>query len=128
MPVDRCNVFFYPRKETTPLLAGELRLLPGMKGSVFRYARDFIANPNAIALDPFSLPLQPAEMVTLRDGDALIPDAFSDAGPDLWGRAVIDRVARLVRQCLARPLQFHQRWIGSGRSVPRLSAQSCTAW
>jgi serine/threonine-protein kinase HipA len=97
MPVDRCNVFFYPRKERTPLLAGELRLLPGMKGSVFQYSKDFIANPNAIPLDPFSLPLQPAEMVTVRDGDSLIPDAFSDAGPDVWGRAVIDRVARLER-------------------------------
>lgn len=97
MPADRCNVFFYPRRERTPLLAGELRLLPGMKGSVFQYSRDFIANPDAIALDPFSLPLQPAEMVTVREGDSLIPDAFGDAGPDVWGRAVIDRVARLER-------------------------------
>ncbi len=97
MPADRCNVFFYPRRERTPLLAGELRLLPGMKGSVFQYSGDFLENPGAIALDPLSLPLQPTEMVTVREGDSLIPDAFSDAGPDVWGRAVIDRLARLER-------------------------------
>lgn len=68
-----------------------------MKGSVFQYSPDFIAHPDAIALDPLALPLQPAETVTVREGDSFIPDAFSDAGPDLWGRAVIDRVARLER-------------------------------
>ena len=97
MPVDRCNVFFYPRKERKPLLAGELRLLPGMKGSVFQYSKDFIANPNAIPLDPFSLPFQSTEIVTVREGESFLADAFSDAGPDAWGRAVIDRVAKLER-------------------------------
>jgi serine/threonine-protein kinase HipA len=97
MPVDRCNVLFYPRKAKEPLLAGELRLLPGVKGSVFQYSRDFIANPGAIALDPFALPLQPQEWVTIRNGDSLVPDAFLDAGPDAWGRTVIDRLGGLER-------------------------------
>ncbi len=97
MPVDRCNVLFYPRKAKEPLLAGDLRLLPGVKGSVFQYSMDFIANPGAIALDPFALPLQPQEWVTIRNGDSLVPDAFLDAGPDAWGRTVIDRLGGLQR-------------------------------
>ena len=98
MPVDRCNVLFHPRRQAEPILAGELRLLPGIKGSVFQYARDYINDKRAIALDPIALPLHAGEMVTLREGDALIPDAFSDAGPDAWGRMVIDRVANPERK------------------------------
>ena len=98
MPVDRCNVLFHPRRQAEPILAGELRLLPGIKGSVFQYARDYINDKRAIALDPIALPLHAGEMVTLREGDALIPDAFSDAGPDAWGRIVIDRVANPDRK------------------------------
>lgn len=97
MPVDSCNVFFHPRNESKPLLAGKLRLLPGMKGSVFQYSEDFIANPAAIQFDPISLPFQSAEIVTAREGDSLLADAFSDAGPDAWGRAVIDRIKKLER-------------------------------
>ena len=98
MPVDRCNVLFHPRRQAEPILAGELRLLPGIKGSVFQYARDYINDKRAIALDPIALPLHAGEMVTLREGDALIPDAFSDAGPDAWGRIVIDRVTNPERK------------------------------
>lgn len=95
---DRCSVLFYPRGQSEPILAGELRLLPGMKGSVFQYARSYLDNRLAIALDPIALPLHGGEIVTLRSGDSLIPDVFSDAGPDAWGRLVIDRVSNLERK------------------------------
>lgn len=97
MPADRCNVLFYPRGKTTPLLAADLRLLPGVKGSIFKYLREYLAHPEAIALDPFGLPLGPEEKVTLRHDDRILPDAIGDAGPDAWGRKVIERVEKLER-------------------------------
>ncbi len=97
MPVDRCNVFFYPRGESTPLRAAELRLLPGLKGSVFRYLPEYVVHREAIAFDPFVLRLNTEEKVTTRQEDRLLPDAVGDAGPDAWGKKVIDRVARLER-------------------------------
>lgn len=97
MPADRCNVLFYPRRKITPLKAGELRLLPGLKGSVFTYFPDYIAHPDAIALDPFGLPLRREERVTMKDDARILPEALGDAGPDAWGRNVIDRVAKLER-------------------------------
>lgn len=97
MPADRCNVLFYPRRKIAPLKAGELRLLPGLKGSVFTYFPDYIAHPEAIALDPFGLPLRREERVTMKDDARLLPEAIGDAGPDAWGRKVIDRVAKLER-------------------------------
>ena len=98
MPVDRCNVLFHPAGQREPIVAGELRLLPGMKGSVFQYGRDYINDKRAIALDPIALPLHAGEILTLREGDTLIPDAFADAGPDAWGRMLIDRVANPERK------------------------------
>ena len=97
MPADRCSVLFYSRRQREPHLAGDLRLLPGLKGSVFQYSEAFLELPGAISLDPIALPLRPGEIVTARDGDCLVPDAFSDAGPDAWGRTVLDRVAKLER-------------------------------
>jgi serine/threonine-protein kinase HipA len=91
VPVDKCNVLFYPRGRAEPVIAGELRLLPRMAGSVFRYSGEFIRHRSAIALDPFVLPLRNDEVVTHRSGDAIIPEVFQDAGPDAWGRTVIDR-------------------------------------
>jgi len=94
---DRCSVLFYPRGKTSALPAAELRLLPGLKGSVFRYSPEFIAHPDAIAFDPLGLPLGPEEKVTLREGDWILPEALGDAGPDAWGKKVIDRMAKLER-------------------------------
>ena len=97
MPADRCSVLFYPRRQSEPLVAGDLRLLPGLKGSVFQYSEAFLADPRSMALDPIGLSLRTGELVTPRDGDFLVPDAFSDAGPDAWGRTMLDRVANLER-------------------------------
>jgi len=97
MPADRCRVLFYPRGKKQPIEAGTLRLLPGMKGSVFQYADEFLANGSAISFDPIALPLRTGEFITAREGDVIVPDVFSDAGPDAWGRKVLDRLAKLER-------------------------------
>ncbi len=55
----------------------------------FVYGNRYLARPDAVPLDPFSLPLQPSEFQTTRLNGLL--GALRDAAPDLWGRRVIDR-------------------------------------
>jgi serine/threonine-protein kinase HipA len=54
----------------------------------FRYGDRYLQRPQAIALDPFRLPLAKAvfEFTQLKG----IPGAVRDAGPDAWGRRVIE--------------------------------------
>ncbi len=94
---DRCDVLFYPRGSCAPVKAGELRLLPGLRGTAFRYDAEFLTHPGAVPLDPFVLPLGQNEVISLKGAGSLVPDAMSDAGTDTWGRSVIDRIAPLVR-------------------------------
>lgn len=56
----------------------------------FLYAKSYLANPSAIALDPIALPLIAKEFTTtaLRG----VFGALLDAVPDDWGRGVIDRI------------------------------------
>jgi serine/threonine-protein kinase HipA len=97
MPADSCDVLFYPRGSVAPVKAGELRLLPGLRGTVFRYAQAYLTHPAAVPLDPFVLPLRDNEVVSVKGAGHLIPDAMGDAAPDSWGRSVIDRIAPLAR-------------------------------
>lgn len=59
----------------------------------FTYGRRYLERPNVIALDPYHLPLsaKPLYFTKLKG----IPGALRDAGPDAWGRRVIQ--ARLAR-------------------------------
>src|SRR3990172_12552999 len=54
----------------------------------FRYDERYLERRDAIALDPFQLPLDNTvrEFTKLRG----IPGAVRDAGPDYWGRHVIE--------------------------------------
>lgn len=54
----------------------------------FRYGDRYLARPEAVALDPFRLPLakQVFEFTELKG----IPGAVRDAAPDAWGRRVIE--------------------------------------
>lgn len=54
----------------------------------FRYGDRYLERGDAIALDPFKLPLGPVvqEFTKLKG----IPGAVRDAGPDAWGRRVIE--------------------------------------
>ena len=54
----------------------------------FRYGDRYLQRPDAVALDPFQLPLGKAvhEFTKLKG----IPGAVRDAGPDAWGRRVIE--------------------------------------
>jgi serine/threonine-protein kinase HipA len=56
---------------------------------VFRYAADWLGHPDAFAIDPVSLPLNGGTFPSLR-----LPGAVADAGPDRWGRILIERAVR----------------------------------
>lgn len=61
------------------------------QGSVgrFVYGNSYLANPRAVELEKFELPLRPGIFETARLGG--IFGALRDSSPDAWGRRVIER-------------------------------------
>ncbi len=57
--------------------------------SIFRYGEKYLKRDNAISLDPMQLPLLPKEFVTESGFD--IFNGIRDAGPDRWGRYLLDK-------------------------------------
>lgn len=75
--------------ETVPAALLRVQTLPdGTQVGRFRYGDRYLQRPEAVALDPFRLPLanQVVEFTQLKG----IPGAVRDAGPDAWGRRVIE--------------------------------------
>ena len=75
--------------ETVPAALLRVQTLPdGTQIGRFRYGDRYLQRQEAVALDPFQLPLarQVFEFTQLRG----IPGAVRDAGPDAWGRRVIE--------------------------------------
>lgn len=57
--------------------------------SIFRYGKKYLTRSNAISLDPVQLPLLSKEFVTESGFD--IFNGIRDAGPDRWGRYLLDK-------------------------------------
>jgi serine/threonine-protein kinase HipA len=75
--------------EMVPAALLRVQTLPdGTQIGRFRYGYRYLARPEAVALDPFRLPLakQVFEFTQLKG----IPGAVRDAAPDAWGRRVIE--------------------------------------
>lgn len=75
--------------ETVPAALLRVQTLPdGTEVGRFRYGDRYLARPDAVAFDPFRLPLarQIFEFTQLKG----IPGAVRDAAPDSWGRRVIE--------------------------------------
>lgn len=75
--------------DTVPAARLAVQTLPdGTSIGRFRYGDRYLARPDAVALDPFALPLaaQVFEFTALKG----IPGAVRDASPDAWGRRVIE--------------------------------------
>lgn len=75
--------------ETVPAALLRVQTLPdGTRIGRFRYGDRYLARREAVALDPFRLPLakQVFEFTQLKG----IPGAVRDAAPDAWGRRVIE--------------------------------------
>lgn len=82
----------------------------------FRYAPTWLETTGAYPLDPLNLPLEDAERV-IEDNKG-VPGVLSDAGPDRWGRRLIERLA-------PRPPRDEAEWVmataGSGSGAVRAS-------
>lgn len=81
-------VWIYLSGAAEPSPCGILSLLPGNRRVSFRYLDDYLALPGAFPLSP-DLPMRKNEFMP-PDGESLHP-VFDDAGPDKWGRMVIER-------------------------------------
>ncbi|MBK6725641.1 MAG: HipA domain-containing protein [Xanthomonadales bacterium] len=75
--------------ETVPAAKLTIETLPdGVAIGRFRYGDRFLGRQDSIALDPFALPLgKTSYAFTQLKG---VPGAVRDAGPDAWGRRVIE--------------------------------------
>ncbi|MCE7032802.1 type II toxin-antitoxin system HipA family toxin [Lysobacter sp. GX 14042] len=89
-------------------LAGRLRWAEG-RGR-FEYSRDWLAHPDAWPLDPRNLELRDGPFDTTLNGG--IHGVFADAGPDAWGRLLIEH--ERGPSVAANPLEILRLANGSG--------------
>lgn len=85
-------VWVYLPGDTHPTVCGRFSHSPSPSGlpvGTFVYGASYLNNSDAIALDPFALPLLPKEYKTNAQGGVF--GVIVDALPDDWGRYVIDR-------------------------------------
>lgn len=85
MTSDTAFVWVWLPEATEPVVAGRL----DQQGAVtaFTYGRSYLANPDAISLYEPELPLSAGEHLPI-SGE--IAGCIADAGPDAWGRRVIE--------------------------------------
>lgn len=76
---------FLPNK-VVPIVAGKIK----KEGELyyFSYGKSYLENPEKIALSPFELLLKAGNFYP--EGMNTIHSCFRDAGPDAWGRRLID--------------------------------------
>ncbi|MEN5061904.1 HipA domain-containing protein [Luteimonas sp. TWI1416] len=111
-------VFAYLPGEVTAVPAGLLDLTelgPELQASQFQYGTRYVARrkPNAIAVDPVSLPLERAGERMLPVNGLAMFGALRDATPDDWGRRVIEN--RLEVPANSLPESVYMLEAGSNR-------------
>lgn len=89
-----CYVYITLPEETAAVTAGRFALETGRQGVTtgrFVYGRSYLDRPNAVEVDPVELKLSMRTYETvLMKG---IFGALRDAGPDYWGRRIIEKRA-----------------------------------
>lgn len=91
-----CFVYLMPPGTTRFVTAGRFVLATdsaGLPWGRFVYGARYLERDDAVALDPVELKLQPGTFETRRLKGVF--GALRDAGPDFWGRRVIERHAGL---------------------------------
>lgn len=93
-------VFIYLPGEATAVPAGDLELQElGTEStmSIFGYGRRYLARPNAVPVDPISLPLTclPGDQSRYEPANPPLFGAVRDAAPDLWGRRVLETMLKV---------------------------------
>ncbi len=89
-----CYVYMTLPAETDPVTAGRFELSKDRRGSAlgrFVYGKSYLARDNAVAMDPLELKLSGETYETTRLNGVF--GALRDAGPDYWGRRVIEKRA-----------------------------------
>ncbi len=89
-------------------LVGTLRRAgSGRRSAIsFAYASEYLAAPDAFAIDPY-LRLHAGDQY-IRDGT--LPAIFSDAAPDRWGRALMERREAHLARREGRPTRTLDDW------------------
>jgi serine/threonine-protein kinase HipA len=90
--VTECFVYVTLPGDTEPVTAGRFSLTVNRRGvpeGRFVYGRSYLERPDAVPLDPVELKLVPQVFSTVGLGGVF--GAIRDAGPDYWGRRVIER-------------------------------------
>ena len=95
-------VWIYPEASRVPVLCGELALLQGRR-CVFSYHASWLAHPTAFALAP-DMPLRQG-IIEAPAGLELHP-VFEDAGPDRWGKNIINKVFNPQRRSVLDYLEL----------------------
>lgn len=111
-----------------PVLAGRFRHDADAAQGEFAYDAAYLARPDAVELDPVELPLSDAPFETDRLGGVL--GALGDAGPDHWGRSLLDAQASSgaldeLGYLLAAP-DDHAGALSFGGSAPATSRNSAS--
>ena len=82
-------VFVYPPCEAEGVFAGTLAYDRAMRSSVFTYNSRYLERPDALPVDPWSLPLD-RNILPCVDNDGLY-GAIRDGVPDFWGRLALEK-------------------------------------
>lgn len=92
-----CFVYITPPGQTEPVTAGKFTITVDRSGIAigrFRYGKSYLARPDRVPIDPVELILSDRTYSTMRMKGVF--GALRDAGPDYWGRRVIERHAGLT--------------------------------
>lgn len=95
---NECYVYIVLPGETEFVTAGKFVLSTdrhGVPTGKFIYGRSYRARENAVPIDPHELKLSPSTFETQRLKGVF--GALRDAGPDYWGRRVIEKHSGLVQ-------------------------------
>lgn len=99
---DILHAWIYPQGAAAPVLCGTIELLQGRR-CIFTYADSWLGHDQAFALAP-DMPLRPG-VIEPSLGLDLHP-VFEDAGPDRWGKNIINKVFDPRRRS---PLEYLER-------------------
>lgn len=92
-----CFVYLTLPDETEAVTVGRFALATSRQGVMtgrFVYGRSYLARPNAVEIDPVELKLSSRTYETVLMKGMF--GALRDAGPDYWGRRVIEKYAGLA--------------------------------
>jgi serine/threonine-protein kinase HipA len=93
-----CFIYITLPQETRSVTAGKFVLTQDRRGNAlgrFVYGEKYLSRPDAVEIEPIELKLVRRTYETVRLGG--IFGALRDAGPDFWGRLVIEKHAAKAR-------------------------------